>query len=211
MKRQCPDCFSEFVYKDAYKFKLACELNKPCQKCACKRRRKYPETKVRNCPSCGRILEYPTVNDRNNAEYRNRRCLYCSNSGENNPMSGKNHSDDTRIRIKNSNIKTFRSRKIIGHNHGVNVEACKILDDIAKERGWNLKHALNGGEYQILNYFVDGFDEKLNIVLEYDEPRHYSRGELKIDDLKRMNEIIKFQKCSFFRYNEKTGEMKRYF
>ena len=86
-----------------------------------------------------------------------------------------------------------------------NKNACKYLDDLSKKKGWNLLHALNGGEYHIkdLGYFLDGYDEEKNIVVEYDEAKHYDvYGNLKEKDIRRQREIINELKCDFYRYNE---------
>lgn len=88
----------------------------------------------------------------------------------------------------------------------------QIMYDIANEIfGWKLRHAMNGGEKRILCYFLDAFDEARNIVIEYDEPHHYTwDGKLRPYDIIRMNDIISHLGCTFMRYNEKTGELKSY-
>jgi very-short-patch-repair endonuclease len=55
---------------------------------------------------------------------------------------------------------------------------------------------MNGGEYYIeeLGYWVDGYDETNNVVIEYNE-KHHKRQISK--DEKRKNEIIEFLKCKF--------------
>ena len=86
---------------------------------------------------------------------------------------------------------------------GYNPDACKYFDELNKQNGWNLQHALNGGEKRVLCYFVDAYDKKRNIVVEYDEKHHYDfYGDLKEKDTIRMNDIIKHLNCKFFRYNE---------
>lgn len=75
-----------------------------------------------------------------------------------------------------------------------------------KQNNWNLQHAENGGEYYVAGYFVDGYDKKLNIVFEYDEPRHYknvNESILRDKDLQRQQNIIQKLNCEFWRYNEK--------
>ena len=55
------------------------------------------------------------------------------------------------------------------------------------------------------------YDKEKNIVVEYDEPRHYDRyGNLRKKDVDRMNEIQHHLQCEFWRYNEKTKTLKRY-
>lgn len=87
-----------------------------------------------------------------------------------------------------------------------NKSSISILESIAKEHGWNIQHAENGGEfYTGIGYFVDAYDKEKNIVLEYDEPKHYVDVEnniLREKDLKRQNEIIEHLHCEYWRYNE---------
>jgi hypothetical protein len=71
--------------------------------------------------------------------------------------------------------------------------------------GYNLQHALNGKEKWIAGYAVDGFDEKLNIVFEYDERHHYYvvDGKLKPKDILGQQRIIDSIKPNLFiRYDE---------
>ena len=92
-----------------------------------------------------------------------------------------------------------------------NPNACKYFDDLNKQTGWNLQHALNGGEIQVCGYCVDGYDKSKNIVVEYNEHHHYNGfGILKNKNIDRMKIIKDNLKCEFWRYNEKTTELKKY-
>ena len=70
-----------------------------------------------------------------------------------------------------------------------NKSAIPVLEQIAKEHGWNIQHAENGGEfYTGIGYWLDAYDKEKNIVLEYDEPEHYADVEnniLREKDFKR--------------------------
>lgn len=74
-----------------------------------------------------------------------------------------------------------------------------------------MQHAKNGGEFQTeIGYFVDGYDKERNIVVEYDEKKHYKDAKNNIltdKDKKRQNAIIKLLKCDFYRFNEVTGKL----
>ena len=90
-----------------------------------------------------------------------------------------------------------------------NVKACRYIDELNKKFGWNLQHAENGGEIRIVRYFPDGYDKKLNIVFEYDEPGHYKDVENNIlneYDIERQQYIIEKLNCKFYRYNEKLDK-----
>ena len=83
--------------------------------------------------------------------------------------------------------------------------ACEYIDELNKKYGWELQHAENGGELTCGGYFLDGYDSNLNIVFEYDEPRHYkdvNNNILSDKDIERQNYIIEKLGCEFYRYNE---------
>ena len=72
----------------------------------------------------------------------------------------------------------------------------------AKELGiTDLQHAENGGEYHIkeLGYWVDGYSEEKNIVIEYYESFHEKQKER---DERRKQEIIEFLGCKFIEIKE---------
>ena len=123
-------------------------------------------------------------------------------------------SDETRhkhsIRAKENIIKQLERMGGL-HRPLFNPNACKYFDSLNGMLGLKLRHALNGGEKRILCYFLDAFDENRNIVIEYDEPHHYTwDGKLRPYDIVRMNDIISHLGCTFMRYNERTGELKSY-
>lgn len=124
-------------------------------------------------------------------------------------MMGKKMSEQTKMKMRISKINYIKEK-----NGGVcpmhNIRACEYFDDLSEKNNWKLQHALNGGEFYLseLGYFLDSYDNVNNIVVEYDEPRHYdSKGNLKQKDLIRQNEIIEKLNCNFFRYNEKKKEL----
>lgn len=85
------------------------------------------------------------------------------------------------------------------------VKGCKFIDNLNKEKHWNLQHAENGGEKRIGCYYVDGYDKDLNIVFEYDEKLHYKDPQNNIlsdRDIERQEYIIEQLHCEFWRYNE---------
>ncbi len=83
---------------------------------------------------------------------------------------GKNHSEDFK-----THLRELRSQQLKDKNMNLNysINACKFIDKLNKENNWNLQHAENGGEILCLGYWLDGYDKDLNIVFEYDEPKHY--------------------------------------
>lgn len=148
-------------------------------------------------------------------------------SGTRHPFFGKHHTEDAKKKISGSNSgkrtgelnpakrDEVRNKIRMSHNKrreqlyngqsapNFNIEACRYLDELNIKNGWNLIHAMNGGEYYIkeLGYWVDGYDKDKNIVVEYDEPRHYKNGKLTEKDEARHKKIISHLNCEFYRYN----------
>lgn len=122
-------------------------------------------------------------------------------------FKGKKHSEKSRkkMRIAAANyLKTIRATPC-----RYNKSSIAILENIAKEHGWNIQHAENGGEfYTGIGYFVDAYDKEKNIVLEFDEAAHYIDAEnnaLCNKDIKRQKEIIEHLHCEYWRFNSVTN------
>ena len=119
---------------------------------------------------------------------------------------GKHHTEESKEKTRKSTIKYIESLpNYNGTKARYSHKACIYINNLNKEKNWNLQHAENGGEYSICGYFVDGYDKDLNIVFEYDEIRHYTNKEnniLKEKDIKRQQNIINELHCEFWRYNE---------
>jgi len=120
---------------------------------------------------------------------------------------------NTKRRI--SAIKIVERNKFNGNqiSPAYNPVACKMFDNISKNKNIHIQHAMNGGEYYIkeLGYWVDGYDKDNNVVYEYDEKYHFKDGKLKIKNIERQLEIEHLLKCQFIRIkyddtmNEKDG------
>lgn len=124
-------------------------------------------------------------------------------------LTGKKFTRKHRQKLREAAVLYLRGVKTCGPRY--NKEACKFFNELNKIKKWNGVHAENGGEYSVSGYFVDFYDKKRNIVVEYDEPHHYKFGKLLKKDKERQKEIIKYLKCKFYRYNSKTKKLKRYY
>ena len=125
-------------------------------------------------------------------------------SGKNNGMYGKNHSVESKRKIRLAMIKRIEKKLKNGHQvtPSYNTKGCQYFDKIMTETKTFIQHAENGGEYYIkdIGYWVDGYDKENNIVYEYDEKHHYDvGGHLKNKDIIRQQEIEKYLKCKFIR------------
>lgn len=97
-------------------------------------------------------------------------------------------------------------KELLYQKYVIENKSILLIEEYGKLNNLSFKHAENGGEYYIseLGYWVDGYDEKNNIVLEYDENYHNKQVE---KDNKRQKEIIDYLKCGFIRLNENGDEI----
>jgi hypothetical protein len=199
--RNCPKCNKELMYKNKYKCKYAERDKLLCNRC-CQLGifvgRKLPQHQIE---------------------------LLKQRTGKNNPMFGKKVSNLTRQKMSvahkrrigkpltesaKQKIREYRANWIINNKGGsqYNPNACTYFDSLNVQNNWKLQHALNGGEIMCVGYFLDAYDKERNIVVEYDEPKHYDvYGNLKQKDVLRQQRIITHLGCKFFRYNERTKEL----
>lgn len=122
------------------------------------------------------------------------------------------HTSNTKRILREKMIQYIKDNGNGEFGQHYSIKGCKYIDELNSKMNWNLKHALNGGEKEICGYFVDGYDEELNIVFEYDEPKHYINVYNNIlceRDIQRQQEIINELNCSFYRYNEKIDKFYR--
>ena len=106
-------------------------------------------------------------------------------------------------------------KRVIKSGGGANIgkKENDYFFSLEKETGWDGIFYGKSKKQFILweyGYSLDYYEPNKNIVVEYDEPRHYVCGVLKTKDVDRMNIIKTHLKCRFFRYNEKTGILREY-
>lgn len=225
----CPTCINQKLYyttKEGIRWSL-----KNKTKCKfCKLKNKVEIVYKRNCPKCNVILTTENKYFFKKSVKRNSKCLSCSLigrkfddvtrekmsknhadvSGSKNPFFKKIHSDELLKKLRNPSDFTrqklrearLKSMSLTGKVVNFNPIACKYFDELSKQNGWNLQHALNGGEIEVCGYSLDAYDKEKNIVVEYDEPKHYKNRVLREKDIKRQNKIIQSLHCMFFRYDE---------
>ena len=128
------------------------------------------------------------------------------NYGNHNPLS-----EEHRRKVRLAHIKRVEKLRLDGHilKPNFNINACKIIDEYGKQHGYKFQHAMNGGEYFIdyLGYWVDGYDKKKNVVIDYyeDNCHHYNKnGAMKEKDLRRIDEINRHLRCQFIVLEEKN-------
>lgn len=142
-----------------------------------------------------------------NAEWRR------ENIGELISEAKKGHdvSDETRRKLRLRRIEQIENAKEEGGqvHPTYNKNGCEFIEKFGEENGLNFQHAENGGEYFIskLGYWVDGYDQEKNVVIEYDEFRHFKNGNLKEKDRRRMDEIINCLDCAFIRVKAENNQI----
>lgn len=118
------------------------------------------------------------------------------------------HTEESKEKIRKKLIEYIKNNGNGEFGQHYSIKGCEYIDNLNKHLGWQLKHAKNGGEKEVCGYFLDGYDENLNIAFEYDEPYHYKdvyNNILNEKDIKRQNLIIERLHCDFYRYNEKMN------
>jgi hypothetical protein len=116
------------------------------------------------------------------------------------------HGVELRIKLRKRLTDKLHLNSNVGLKPSFNSKACKIIEDYGIENGYNFQHAENGGEYYIkeLGYWVDGYDEEQNVVIEFNEKRHlYGKNKIKTET--RKLEIIRFLKCIWIEFNEQKN------
>jgi hypothetical protein len=204
LTRHCSNCKCNIVYKNRQTYLYSIRNDSKCNSCyQLLNRNKGPF--IRKCPTCNRDVEHKQKSHLTYAINNNRKCKYCAN----------NHSNDIVFKRKQRIAKLNYLKRISGYQLSptFNEDACSYFDELNIQNNWKLIHAKNGGEVYIkeLGFYIDAYDKEKNIVVEYDEARHYDRyGNLRKKDVDRMNEIQQHLECEFWRYNEKTKTLKLY-
>jgi hypothetical protein len=197
--RSCPSCLKTITYGRVRYRRAADKNNKICFDCTQFRRRLNLEH-FRECGNCGIKVKCKRwlVNSR-------KFCRKCADYRQRGVPLKEETKQKLRIIFINRMVKTG-----MFPHPSYNENSCNLIDLYGKNQGFNFRHALNGGEFYVaeLNKWVDGYDVKLNIVIEVDENHHFdSNGKLKTKDVKRMNEIRKNLKCRFIRIKESDGSV----
>ena len=228
-KRNCPKCNKEIFYKNEYNLKRGIKNNTLCRFCntskenngmygknhyniwlekygkeeADKKLKSYKDKlygdRFKELNRRGRFKGH-----KHTLKYRKHISdLYLKNGS---PSSGTKRTRETKRKHRLTMIKRIEEIKFNGGqiHPGFNIIACDVIYWINKFYNYNFQHAMNGGEFRIkeLGYWVDCYDKKKNIVIEFYERRHYKlNGELKERDIEREQEIIEYLNCEFVRIN----------
>jgi hypothetical protein len=189
---------------------------------------KISDRLTRKCPKCGETINHKNKYDRNRLEKQGALCLSCRRLGKKQSEETKKKiskanigrkmtkeqikrmvenrsyvvSEETREILRIRKIEYMeRNGTLIWPNF--NELACEYFDWLNKFNGWNGHHAKNGGEKRIGRFWVDYYEPEHNIIIEWDEDKHYDEnGNLKQEDIERQTTIIKKTGCDFYRIRQ---------
>ena len=185
-KRNCPNCNELQIFTTYVGLWHARTKNSVCRSCA-KSKKNHPMWGMPHSKEHRKKTSLTLKNHLVSNETKKRMSInHADVVGKHNPMYGRHHSEETKKKIRES-----ITGKIIP---GFNPVACQIIDEYGKKYGYNFQHALNGGEFKVVGYSVDGYDKKNNIVIEYYENRHRRNWR---KDLVRQRRIMKHLNCKF--------------
>lgn len=224
--RNCPKCQKEIVHKNKLSYRQSILHNKVCCSCSNSGREIKKETrkKLSEKLSGNKNVHFGKPGVNLGKKYSKEHCLKISlgrkgtkwNSLSKDRILKLRNTEEYKEKCRNTAIKRMLKQRLDGNLNlrSYSSKACEYFDALNKEKGWNLQHAKNGGEYVICGYFLDAYDKDKNIVVEYDENYHYvlknSVWILRDKDINRMNIIKKYLHCDFYRYNKVLNEFKKY-
>jgi hypothetical protein len=208
--KPCPKCSVIIFYPNRYSLEKSIVNKSLCRSC-CRIGNLHPRFGVKQSQMEKETRRLKLTGLKRSDESIKRYSL--SKMGEKNPMYGNKNlkSDDHKRKIRLSCVQKIKEKLSLTNKKmspGFNPNACKIIDEYGKQNGYSFQHALNGGEFYVreLGYFVDGYDNDKNTVIEYYEYNHWHLKNKSRDEL-RKKEIIDFMKCDFIilRQTKKGG------
>ncbi len=224
--KNCPKCGKKQEYSSWDSLRFAIRKNTICNPCRAASKKVIPENGIwkRVC-KCGEEMIYSCRRSFNTGKRTNAVCRKCATkeSGKTNRLWMKNdkyrnkmskslkmvwktnaYGEATRQKWRENKLRQIRQQ---GIQWTYNPDACRFMDKLNDKFGWNLQHAMNGGEIQVVGYMLDGYDKNKNIIFEYDEPKHRTLSHRKRDREREIRIIKVLSPSSFFRYDEKDKKL----
>ena len=167
-------------------------------------------SKKHTLKTCQKIRE-ANIGKKHTKESRLKMSKSTKNGNHPNPMYGKNHSQETKRKMRVSAIKHIENQK--GQvTPRYNLKSQDYFREFDKKNNTNGRFAEKGGEYRIkkLGYFPDYINFNLKLIMEWDEEDHFTfEGKLKEKDIQRQKEIQEFFPDFEFRRIRETEYLKR--
>ena len=198
--RTCPQCSRPIKHKDKHSFYLGKREGWKCAKCRHIGIKHTDESKRKlSIAHKGKPGHPHTAQHRQKITEAGNPMYGVHRYDELNPFYGKRHSEEARRKMRVAMCKKVL-RMYWSHGRMASIGAGEkaYFDQLERERGWfgNRQHFVSH-----LGYFVDYYEPNHNIVVEYDEPRHYRHGHLREKDRVRMEQIKAHLGCEFWRYD----------
>lgn len=210
LERICPKCNIILKYSTIGNRNLANRKKNLCRKCTFTGR--YPSEKAREkmAVSQSKRKHPESVKQKmcgtGNGMYGVHRYDHL------NPFHGKCHTEEARRKMRIAACERVRQlqRSNDGRINNIGKKEGKYFDQLEKEMRWNgIYYEKSSKQFLVeyLGYFVDYYEPTHNVVVEYDEPRHYKKGILKEKDRIRMEQIKSHLKCGFWRYDAYRNQL----
>lgn len=180
-KRVC-QCWTELIYSCRRAFNTGKRSNAICRKCATKESAKYADKSIFQTSDYKQKMSGVLKMSRNSDRY----------------------GEEFKQKCRENKLRQIQQQ---GVQRTYNPHACAFMDNIGKKFGWNLRHAMNGGEVNVVGYSLDGYDSKKNIVFEYDEPKHRILTNAKKDKEREKRIVAALHPSAFFRYDVKDNRL----
>ena len=207
--RKCQSCDCDIAYTNKYAYYLAERKGVRCKKCSSigKNVGTHPSLDARRKMSLSHIGSKHTEEHKRSITGKGNPMYGVHRYDEQNPFYGKRHTDESKRKMRIAMCKQVLElqRASNGRINHIGKKEGAYFAQLEKEMGWNgIYYGKSKKQFLVehLGYFVDYYEPTLNIVVEYDEPRHYRHGVLREKDVKRMNEIKAYLGCRFWRYDE---------
>jgi len=119
---------------------------------------------------------------------------------------GIKHTEETKRKMSIASKQRITESDTICLNY--NKTACRIFDVINKRLNVNGLHALNGGEKVVDGrYAVDYYCEDLKLIIEWDEPHHFTEKQRINDEFRHKQILMSLPKdWMILRWNEKADD-----
>lgn len=188
--RKCKKCGNDVFHKSQENLNRALKLNKVCVSCTqkeCKSGHRNGMYGKKHSDETKKLIREKRKLQTISKETRDKMSItHKKRLEEYNHWLGKKHSIKTKEKMRIISSKRIFENK---WHPSFNIRACDIIEEYGKANGYNFRHALNGGEYFIeeLGYWVDGYDELKNVVIEFYETAHkyfVEHDEIRIEKIK---------------------------
>ena len=127
------------------------------------------------CPSCKTVRIYSLATNATRARRVSSICNSCANTIKKTGVKLSDHhknqisrslidrtlTPEHKRKLREARVNELQSKFNTVPNY--NPSACRYFDRLSSEKGWNLTHALNGGEVTKCGYFLDAYDTTNNL------------------------------------------------